>query len=366
MFEMECTVQIIAPANLSSVQSGLLLLQICASCNPGFSFSGDLSVYLNGKVTGLQHLAQSTGGGLMCNHLLEARITLDPKDEVQSLRAVVTVAKDGQAGLSHAVTEPIFLKIRKTFLKRFLFMLHMSSLWRLMELKRNLLTQDSDVVTLICPTAMSPEEEAAYNADEEIAAEQFGACSLHSFDHCVHPKFGKLIWFRNCSRNKAQAILFSESLYRTPYSFYVFLEDDNLVSIPLIFEENYIKASHRRFMAQFSMFCAHNRLKAPATLIEGIENPDGQSIQKIEDVISPGQAEIRYKQIHPTDWISDLEPTTGTCRRKRFIYLIVSPSVTAAAALERAAMERDSDVLHCELGGRAYARMKRKASVTKT
>ena len=41
-------------------------------------------------------------------------------------------------------------------------------------------------------------------------------------------------------------------------------------------------------------------------------------------------------------------------------------SVTAAAALERAAMERDSDVLHCELGGRAYARMKRKASVTKT
>jgi hypothetical protein len=60
-------------------------------------------------------------------------------------------------------------------LKRFLFLLHVDSVWRLQEMQQRFVTDDSEVVTLVCPQPMPADEWMAY--------------ALHELDALNHPPF---------------------------------------------------------------------------------------------------------------------------------------------------------------------------------
>lgn len=299
---MGCSVDFLAPSNFSSVHRGLLLLQVCASCDAGFGdpleIHGEPAIFLNNQAINFHQLTRSAIRHLECNQFFEGSIILPSNidENVVSVRATVQFFKNGNTAsgntgtISNSSTPPIFVKIRQSALKRILFLLHVASLWRLMEIKRKLITPDSDVITLVCPPDMSSDEEYAYNVEEETAAEQFKTCAVRS-SVCDHPDFGGIMWKRKCSRTRAEALLYSEASYRTPYSFYIHLQDDNLVSLALIFEENYSKPSHRQFMSRFSWGIVNDRLTASAQSTQNSLPPFKHAISSDE------RSAFRYRQV---------------------------------------------------------------------
>lgn len=54
-------------------------------------------------------------------------------------------------------------------LKRILYLLHVHSLWQLLEMPKRIVTADSDVVTLVCPAPLPDDELHAYAQSEDEA-----------------------------------------------------------------------------------------------------------------------------------------------------------------------------------------------------
>ena len=66
-------------------------------------------------------------------------------------------------------------------LKRILYLLHVESVWQLLQHKKKMVTGDSDVLTLVCPPELPAEELQAYAQSEDEA-----------FSH--HPSFRRVSW----------------------------------------------------------------------------------------------------------------------------------------------------------------------------
>jgi hypothetical protein len=86
---------------------------------------------------------------------------------------------DGQ-GRNKGYTAPsdVYMGVhegRVAGLKRFLFLLHVDSVWRLQEMQQRFVTDDSEVVTLVCPQPMPADEWMAY--------------ALHELEALNHPPF---------------------------------------------------------------------------------------------------------------------------------------------------------------------------------
>ena len=58
---------------------------------------------------------------------------------------------------------------RRGGLKRILYLLHVHSLWQLLEMPKRIVTADSDVVTLVCPAPLPDDELQAYAQSEDEA-----------------------------------------------------------------------------------------------------------------------------------------------------------------------------------------------------
>jgi hypothetical protein len=254
-------VNIRSPSNYTSLLPGDIQLQVCVSSEFAVS-PGDLAIFKNGQALSIDWSSAFLRSAV-CNNLFEAVIQISPGQH--RLQATVKSYGSDQSNVDYSLVTSVVAQAKTD--KRFLFMLHVPSLWRLADVQRKFVTSDSDLITLVCPPAMSPDEEHAYNSEEEIAAlELFSSCNHESLSSCLYPRFGNVTWHRNCSRDHAELMLISESKQLLPYSFYIFVQDENLLSLALIFEENYARPSHRSFMSRFSRHRTYQRLQDAAQL----------------------------------------------------------------------------------------------------
>ncbi len=238
---------------------GYIQLQVCESSDIPV-VRGDLIVFKNGQVLPIDQLSLSILQTAACGNLFEGGVHLTRGN--YQLQAAVKRNGGLFDQKIDALSPEISIVVKANLEKRFLFMLHTPSLWKLGDIQRRFVTSDSDLITLVCPPSMSTDEERAYYLEEEIAAlELFSYCNREALSACLYPKFGNISWHRNCSRDDAELVLLHESKLLLPYSFYIFVQDENLLSLALIFEENYGRPSHRTFMSQFSRHRIYQRLR---------------------------------------------------------------------------------------------------------
>ena len=257
---MECSVRIIAPRNLTSVSPDfMMMLQVCSSCGRE---AGVPSIYVNDQLVHTTELSQMAGGMFGCDMLFEARL--------QFGLGIYQI----QAAMQHdeEIAQPITIIVRPNMMKRFLYLLHTSSLWKLGDLQRDLISLDSDVITLVCPPPMSADEENAYKAEEEIATYSFESCNFQS-NECSRSKFGTIYWHRNCDYSDAELLLYTLTRHLLPYSFYIYVQDDNLLSLAHLFDGNYVRPDHRTFMSYFSKFSMDSRLMSVAHKMQPTIHP---------------------------------------------------------------------------------------------
>eukprot|EP00961_Rhodomonas_salina_P020609 277314-Rhodomonas_salina.1 len=83
-----------------------------------------------------------------CRFMLDAHLKLErPADVTLQMRMVYHLQED--SGSRYFDSDQITVFAEATDMKRFLFLLHVTSIWQLDEMQERFITRDSDVIALI-------------------------------------------------------------------------------------------------------------------------------------------------------------------------------------------------------------------------
>ncbi|EKX39448.1 hypothetical protein GUITHDRAFT_143448 [Guillardia theta CCMP2712] len=155
-----CFITVLHPRAFSQVPPSLVDVRACSNC-PGKV--AELLVSMEGAAVSLPFEDWQTTNA-SCPLMVHAKLR-GIKEGTASLR-VSLVFHDGGQEL-RVVSEAVVVRSVADPLKRFLFLLHVDSLWKLREVEGEMRTRDSDVVAVVCSPPMEEDELRQY-VDSEL------------------------------------------------------------------------------------------------------------------------------------------------------------------------------------------------------
>eukprot|EP00960_Hanusia_phi_P034671 751228-Hanusia_phi.AAC.1 len=155
----ECFVAMLHPTAFSQVDPSLLDVRACSNCG---GQATQLLVSLDGHKVSVPFEVWRTNNA-SCPTMVHAKLRGMQEGNVR----VGLCLGFGEGSDRRLVSSDVVLvRSSRPSLKRFLFLLHVDSLWRLGEMEGEMRTRDSDVVTVVCSPPMEEEERKLFAENE--------------------------------------------------------------------------------------------------------------------------------------------------------------------------------------------------------